>query len=63
VRAARDDRLVLHAAALGESEPIPLARSGGGAFEVVDRPPRAMPVAFEESLLYLGPFAMARNPG
>jgi CubicO group peptidase (beta-lactamase class C family) len=57
-----DDGLLLAAEAFGEPEPLSLVRSGGDTFEVVGRPPGAMPLAFDDGLLYVGPFAVPRNP-
>ncbi len=62
VRSDGGDALVLDAAAFGEPDPLRLLRSGGDTFEVAGHPPGAMPVAFDAGLLYLGPFAVPRNP-
>jgi hypothetical protein len=61
LRAGTHDTLVLDAAAFGQPEPLALERVGGDAFVVRGNPPGAIPVAVDDDLLYLGPFAMPRN--
>lgn len=59
--AAGPDSLVLHAEALGSSEPLELHRIGGDAFAIAGDPPGGMTIAVDADLLYLGPFAVSRN--
>jgi hypothetical protein len=56
-----DDRLLVHAAALGEPAPVPHVRVGGATFRAEGAPPGSTPLAFENDLLYLGPMAFARS--
>ena len=59
--AGTHETLVLDAAAFGQSEPLTLRRLGGDTFVVHGDPPGGMPIAVDESLLYIGPFAVPRN--
>lgn len=58
---ALDGSLVLHAAAFGEVDPIPYVRLGGNSFAPPGRPPGHAVIAFDDSLMYLAPFAIPRN--
>jgi CubicO group peptidase (beta-lactamase class C family) len=61
VHAQGPDLIELEAQAFGAAAPLPMARSGGNTFQVAGRPPGAMPVAFDDDLVYLGPFAVPRQ--
>jgi CubicO group peptidase (beta-lactamase class C family) len=56
------DVLTLDAGAFGAPEPLTLRRVGGDTFVVDGDLPGGMPVAVDDGLLYLGPFAVPRNP-
>jgi CubicO group peptidase (beta-lactamase class C family) len=45
---------------LGEPEPVRFRRQDGSRFTVEGDPPGAMPIAFEDGLAYVGPFALPR---
>ncbi len=55
------DSFLFHAAAFGEPEPLLHERIGGNTFVRQGRPPGGMALAFDENLLYIGPFAVPRN--
>jgi CubicO group peptidase (beta-lactamase class C family) len=61
VEADGPDVIRLHAQAFGLPEPANYERLGGDTFNVRGNPPGSTPVAFDDSLLYLGPFAMPRH--
>ena len=55
------DRLVLHAEAFGQLEPVPYRRTAGDTYAVAGEPPGALALAVDADLLYLGPFALPRG--
>ena len=58
---AGGDRLLMHAQAFGEPEPILVERLGGNTFAPPGLPPGSMAIAVDDDLLYLGPFALPRG--
>jgi hypothetical protein len=61
LEAAGNDALLVGAQAFGEQEPMRFTRVGADTFAREGRPPGGMLIAVESGLLYLGPFAVARN--
>lgn len=55
------DTVNLDAAALGPAQPMLYVRWGGNTFIGQENLPGGMPVAVDENLLYVGPFAMPRT--
>lgn len=53
--------LLLHAAAFGEADPLFYTRLGGNSFAPPQQPPGHAVIAFDDSLMYLAPFAIPRN--
>lgn len=53
--------LVLHAPAFGVDGPLRHRRRGGDTFEAAGNPLGGMPIAVEDDLLYVGPFALPRT--
>jgi len=58
---AGPDGITLHAEAFGVSDPVTCERLGGNTFSVRGNPPGSTPFAFDDDLLYLGPFALPRG--
>ena len=61
VDAGGPDELQLHAEAFGQPHPLDCVRLGGNTFTMRSAPPGSMPVAFDDDLLYVGPFALPRH--
>jgi hypothetical protein len=61
VRAERDDTLTLQAPMMGIGEAVAHTRRGGNTFETATTSAGGMSIAFDEELLYLGPFAVPRT--
>jgi len=61
VQADGERRLQLVAAPFGQLEPVSMERLGGNTFAVVGAPPGSTPIAFDDDLLYVGPFALPRT--
>ena len=52
---------LVQSAAFGVTEPLPLTRWGGNTFVAQGNRLGGIPIAFDDHLLYLGPFALARS--
>ena len=61
VDAGGPDGIQLHAQAFGQPRPVDCVRLGGNTFAMQGSPPGGMPVAFDDDLLYVGPFAVPRH--
>ena len=61
VDAGGPDSIQLHAQAFGQPRPVDCVRLGGNTFAMQGSPPGGMPVAFDDELLYVGPFALPRH--
>ena len=59
-RATIPEVLLADVSFLGEADPVRLRRRGGSRFVVEGDPPGSTPVAFEDGLAYVGPFALPR---
>ncbi|MET0998876.1 MAG: serine hydrolase domain-containing protein [Marmoricola sp.] len=61
VQALDTDSIRLYAEAFGLPAPVTCERLGGNTFNVQGNPPGSTPLSFDDDLLYLGPFALARS--
>jgi CubicO group peptidase (beta-lactamase class C family) len=55
------DGIELHAQAFGQPRPVDCVRLGGNTFAMRGGPPGSMPVAFDDDMLNVGPFALPRH--